>query len=987
MNQKARPLRTCFAFFISVIFAVSMLPLYGAGTPAGATGARVAYAEGGASAQSSYLAWRDAGVFPTVSGEGGAVDQTDTALTRGEFARALDELVDLPWSDMAQNVYTDLIYQQDGSTYLRDLDLLTDMLKAVGAGYFHADESYAVHPYDNVTREDAVSILARALGIAGAEGATGFTDDASISDAARPYIKAMQDVGYLTGSAFDPAGSITYGEMAQLLDAMKAHVPAVASRATGHKTDWLNENCQEITVATVNTYGPTSTSMIPDSYTYEGGWIETDESGNITSLPVGTKDLNIRLWLPAGTQAGDKVPVLLYTFGGSWIRGNNQSLEPMMVEYLVEHGVAVASMTYRYEQEACFPYSLYDLQAQIRYLKIHADELGIDADNMGISGNSAGGYWCAELATTGNDPSLQDPGYVTFEGDQLGMLTTIKYAACQYGCFNMFNCADYVDFRIQDRQAALKQHDRAVSNDPNVMGTAHLGVKPSEVYQAYVHGTDDPTMQMMVKRFVNGSPVYNADSEDGPFFFYHGTADALCPINQAVEMYGKLCSLGIEGNEFRVCEGMGHGSRNLHSQYYLEMLDWIVERSGANEGTNLENAQVTGINASYPGTGSALELHPVVTLGGTQLVEGRDYTVSYRDATGAACEQIVDPGVYTVEAEGIGEYHGVASKALIVTGASVSRVNRIAGTLSSDTAAAIADAAYEGAAADTVLIARDDEYYDALSAAGLAGAYGAPILLTSSGELSHACEAEIDRLGAKTAIIIGGEGAVSSQVAEALMDKGLSVNRIAGDDVYQTSLACTRALLAQGGSDEYAIACNPTSFADAVSISGWAYAKRVPIMLQTWGDSAAGRGYDDEARQILQQRTVIVCGGSGAVSDESVAGLSTIRLAGDDIYATSAAVADWTLEHGMSASNVTVASAILDYKGVDALAACALAGRSQGVVLLAQSNGAFPYANTRTVLEFLAAHESQIYEVNVLGGTAASTPQFYNDIKAVLHEA
>ena len=65
----------------------------------------------------------------------------------------------------------------------------------------------------------------------------------------------------------------------------------------------------------------------------------------------------------------------------------------------------------------------------------------------------------------------------------------------------------------------------------------------------------------------------------------------------------------------------------------------------------------------------------------------------------------------------------------------------------------------------------------------------------------------------------------------------------------------------------------PTSFVDAVSISGWAYANRVPVMLQTWGGSAAERGFGAEAASVIAGRDLIVCGGEMAVSDGSVSGL------------------------------------------------------------------------------------------------------------------
>ncbi len=529
-------------------------------------------------AASVYEKWVEAGVISDTED----FAKIDAPVTRSALVQILDEVLDWSWDIMAENTFRDLIYLEDGTTYLSDFELYTDVLKAVGAGVIAGTPEHDILPFQPVSRQDACVILRQAFQLPAAEDAELFADDGEIADYAKQAVYAVSSLGYVTGKGggnFDPQGTITYAELSIILNNLAADYPQVAQRVERDKTDWIYDKSTEITVATVDTYAGDTSVMIPDSLTYEGGWVETNSAGEIITPATGTKDLNIRLWVPEGTQPGDDLPVLLYTFGGSWIRGDNTSIDPMMVEYMVENGVAVAALTYRYEHEACFPYPLYDLQAQIRYLKINAHELGLDADNMGVTGNSAGGYWAAELAVTGNEAELQDPGYVTFEGDRLGMLTTIDYCGCMYGCFNMMNCADYVDYRIQDYQAAQNQHSRPISNDPNVMGTAAAGYSTLQIVDAYENGTDDPDLAVMVQRFVDGSPIFWVDADDPSFFFYHGTADALCPINQATEMFGTLCAAGVDNCVFRVCEGMGHGSSKQHLQYYQEMLEWMLERA------------------------------------------------------------------------------------------------------------------------------------------------------------------------------------------------------------------------------------------------------------------------------------------------------------------------------------------------------------------------------------------------------------------------
>ena len=133
---------------------------------------------------------------------------------------------------------------------------------------------------------------------------------------------------------------------------------------------------------------------------------------------------------------------------------------------------------------------------------------------------------------------------------------------------------------------------------------------------------------------------------------------------------------------------------------------------------------------------------------------------------------------------------------------SAPRVERLSGALAAE--------AFAGEKSEYVVISRDDAYYDALSGAGLAGALGAPILLTGTSGLSGACRSAVESLGATKAVVLGGENAVSAQVYSELEDMGLSVERVAGPDVYGTSMACTTRLMdIEGASSRYEIACSP----------------------------------------------------------------------------------------------------------------------------------------------------------------------------------
>src|SRR5699024_6856343 len=82
-------------------------------------------------------------------------------------------------------------------------------------------------------------------------------------------------------------------------------------------------------------------------------------------------------------------------------------------------------------------------------------------------------------------------------------------------------------------------------------------------------------------------------------------------------------------------------------------------------------------------------------------------------------------------------------------------VDRINGDSRYDTAVEISQAGWESA--DTVVLTRGDEYADALTGVPLAKQLDAPILLTRTHRLVESTLAEIERLGAKEVVILGGK--------------------------------------------------------------------------------------------------------------------------------------------------------------------------------------------------------------------------------------
>lgn len=208
--------------------------------------------------------------------------------------------------------------------------------------------------------------------------------------------------------------------------------------------------------------------------------------------------------------------------------------------------------------------------------------------------------------------------------------------------------------------------------------------------------------------------------------------------------------------------------------------------------------------------------------------------------------------------------------------------SRIAGADRLSTAIQIAEAAYP-TGADTVILARSDDFPDALAGVPLAYKLHAPILLTPSDHLADLVWQEIDKLAPQKIILLGGNGALSPSV-ESRAATIAATERLAGNNRYETAGIIAKALGTRGE----AFLVNGDNFPDALSAAAAAALSGDPILLTS---ANALPSATDQTLRSLSVSHVTIVGGEGVVSAAQLnnfPGMS--RLAGVDRYGTAAAV-------------------------------------------------------------------------------------------------
>lgn len=115
---------------------------------------------------------------------------------------------------------------------------------------------------------------------------------------------------------------------------------------------------------------------------------------------IGDVKLTLHVFEPSGHQAGDRAPAIVLFFGGAWRAGQPAQLYPQCA-YLAAHGIWAASADYRVKsRNNTTPVEcVKDGKSALRYVRSHAQELGIDPDRLAAGGASAGGHVAAATAT------------------------------------------------------------------------------------------------------------------------------------------------------------------------------------------------------------------------------------------------------------------------------------------------------------------------------------------------------------------------------------------------------------------------------------------------------------------------------------------------------------------------------------------------------------------------------------------------------------
>ncbi len=276
---------------------------------------------------------------------------------------------------------------------------------------------------------------------------------------------------------------------------------------------------------------------------------------------------------------------------------------------------------------------------------------------------------------------------------------------------------------------------------------------------------------------------------------------------------------------------------------------------------------------------------------------------------------------------------------------------------------------------------------DPVTAAGLAGAYDAPLLLTQASVLPLSTKRVITEIalknpGVKIHLIGGTQVVPDARWNNIKAIKGVSTlkHRVAGRNRYETSVRIAEAITAVVGIDGIngfilIAGDNPAAFYDGLAASPVSYVNQMPML------SVMKSGMNTKVSGYLAKpefKGLPRFAASGTTYIGAGPGKGAIRMAtSSNRYTASAQIAEFAIGQGMTGEqDVALASSL-----PDALTGGAFLGHRYGVLLFTDSSKSIQYSPKNFIQNYTGA----IMDGWVIGGTAvlptAQETTFRNLIK------
>ncbi len=232
-------------------------------------------------------------------------------------------------------------------------------------------------------------------------------------------------------------------------------------------------------------------------------------------------------------------PGLLLIHGGGWMAGNKR-IYSTLLQQCAERGYVAVAVGYRFVPKHRFPAQIEDVKCATRWMRAHADELGLDGDHLGAMGHSAGAHLSMILGTMDSADGLEG------DGGWADQSSKVQAVVSYFGPVDLAIPEDKIE-QLAGREVFNVGAVRRILD-------AAVG-KPS---------------QERLEELRQCSPLTYVNEGDAPMLLFQGTKDVLVPYDQAFWMAGALTKANVPGR-VELIFGAGHGFSKTENVRTLHM--------------------------------------------------------------------------------------------------------------------------------------------------------------------------------------------------------------------------------------------------------------------------------------------------------------------------------------------------------------------------------------------------------------------------------
>lgn len=250
-------------------------------------------------------------------------------------------------------------------------------------------------------------------------------------------------------------------------------------------------------------------------------------------LPADAKEKS-----PLGGTPLGGTPLVIFIHGGGWV-GNDKYADmgymPNTVAAMLENGIAVASIDYRFAMQAVFPAILQDCNKAVSFLYDNADKYGLDKNKIAVMGFSAGGHLASLMGTSQNNK-----------------VTDLYFP----NSYRPFKYKAVVDFYGPTDLVLLPGNEDAKSPEGLLIGAAPL---------------ERPDLAKAA------SPITYIDKNDPPFLIFHGEKDNIVSNKQSKLFSAWLKHFGVK-NELTIVKDAPHfGTMYDVEEIRVKVINFLIQ--------------------------------------------------------------------------------------------------------------------------------------------------------------------------------------------------------------------------------------------------------------------------------------------------------------------------------------------------------------------------------------------------------------------------